>query len=259
MSAMPTLFISHGAPTFALEPGAEGAQLAALGVQLPTPKAVLIVSPHWMTRGIAVASTAKPETIHDFGGFDPKLYTLQYPAPGSPEFAQQTIEVLQQAGFKAIADSAWGLDHGAWVPMMHLYPKAQIPVFQVSMPHDLTAQSAWKLGQALAPLRDAGLLIIGSGSLTHNLRDMKPLGSPDAPYALEFVQWVRDVVASGELARLQDTFEQAPHAHRAHPTIEHYLPLLVAAGAAPQGGEVKTLDGALRYSAVSMESYLFEA
>lgn len=259
MPAMPTLFISHGAPTFALEPGAEGAQLAALGESLALPKAVLVVSPHWMTRGIAVASTPQPATIHDFNGFPAALYQLQYPAAGSPDWAQHAIEALNKAGYLAKADPSWGLDHGAWVPMMHMYPKAQVPVFQVSMPHDLTVQGAWALGQALAPLRDAGVLIVGSGSLTHNLRDLQPVGSPDAPYAQAFVQWVRSTIAGGDLARLQRTFDEAPHAHRAHPTIEHYLPLLIAAGAAPQAARAKLLQGELRYGVVSMESYLFEA
>jgi 4,5-DOPA dioxygenase extradiol len=260
MQRTPVLFISHGAPTFALEPGRLGPQLVTAGAALPRPKAVLVVSPHWMTRGVRVATTGAPATVHDFGGFDRALYRIQYPAPGHPELAARTIEVLRAAGWPAEADEAQGLDHGAWVPVRHLYPDADVPVFQVSLPESLTPRFAYALGQALAPLRDEGVLIVGSGSMTHNLYEFRSGGDGDeAEYAREFAHWVRQTVEARDDARLIDTLAVAPHAQRAHPTAEHFLPLLVAAGAAAGEAEVETLEGGITYGVLSMDSYLFGA
>ena len=186
MQTLPTLFVSHGAPTFALEPGLAGANLAALGRRVPRPQAVLVVSPHWMTREAQATLSLRPETIHNFGGFDPALYTLQYPAEGAHLAARRALELLQAAGLSATADADRGLDHGAWVPLMHLYPEADIPVFQVSLPQWLDADGAYGYGRALAPLAGEGVLIVGSGSLTHNLYEFR-LGDPRVEaYAVEF-------------------------------------------------------------------------
>ena len=149
----PVLFISHGAPTFALEPGLLGPQLTALGAQLADIRAVLVVSPHWQTRGVKVMATAQPETVHDFGGFASALYDLHYPAAGHPALAAEVAQLLAEAGWPVAVDGQRGLDHGAWVPLRHLLPDAQLPVFQVSLPHDLDTAGALRLGQALAPLR----------------------------------------------------------------------------------------------------------
>ncbi|HCL87042.1 MAG TPA: dioxygenase, partial [Comamonadaceae bacterium] len=154
MSRLPTLFISHGAPTFAIDPGVAGPRLTELGRSLPRPKAVLIISPHWMTPTPLVGTTTRPTTIHDFGGFAPALYQLSYPAAGHPELAQRTIAQLTKAGWPAQADERRGLDHGAWVPLLHLFPQADVPVFQVSLPSRLDARRAWAFGQALAPLAE---------------------------------------------------------------------------------------------------------
>lgn len=261
MSRTPVLFVSHGAPTFALEPGRLGPRLAAAGESLPRPRAVLVVSPHWMTRGVVgVATTARPETVHDFGGFDPALYRIQYPAPGHPGLAARTIDLLREAGWPVEAAAAQGLDHGAWVPMRFLYPQADVPVFQVSLPAGLGAEQAYALGQALAPLRDEGVLIVGSGSMTHNLYEFRMTGDgQEADYAREFAAWVRQAVEARDDARLQRTLEIAPHAQRAHPTTEHFLPLLVAAGAASGEAEVQTLEGGITYGVLSMDSFLFGA
>lgn len=261
MSRTPVLFVSHGAPTFALEPGRLGPRLAAAGETLPRPRAVLVVSPHWMTRGVVgVATTARPETVHDFGGFDPALYRIQYPAPGHPQLAARTVGLLREAGWPVEADAAQGLDHGAWVPIRFLYPQADVPVFQVSLPAGLGAAQAYALGQALAPLRDEGVLIVGSGSMTHNLYEFRLDGDGrEADYAREFAAWVRQAVEARDDARLQRTLEIAPHAQRAHPTTEHFLPLLVAAGAAAGEAEVQTLEGGITYGVLSMDSFLFGA
>ena len=182
MTVLPSLFVSHGAPTFALHPGRAGAQLAELGRLLPRPRAVVLVSPHWMTRGVKVTGALRPETLYDFGGFDPRLRDLVYPAPGDPALAQRIATLLTEAGWTASVDPVRGLDHGAWVPLMHLYPKAEVPVLQVSMPHDLDAQSAHALGQALAPLGAEGVLVLGSGSLTHNLYEFRMDSPKEAAY-----------------------------------------------------------------------------
>jgi 4,5-DOPA dioxygenase extradiol len=260
MSRQPVLFISHGAPTFALNPGQLGPRLTQVGQQLARPEAVLIVSPHWMTRGVRVATGAAPETVHDFGGFDPKLYTLQYPAPGHPALAQRAIELLRATGWPAEAQENQGLDHGAWVPLRFLYPDADVPVFQVSLPAGLNPQQAYALGQALRPLRDEGVLVVGSGSLTHNLYEFRmDDDGAQAEYAREFAAWVRQTVEARDDARLLTTLDAAPHARRAHPTAEHFLPLLVAAGAASEDDRVATLEGGITYGVLSMDSYLFGA
>jgi 4,5-DOPA dioxygenase extradiol len=253
----PVFFISHGAPTFALEPGQLGAKLRAVGQQLAGLKAVLVVSPHWQTRALQVATTPKPETIHDFGGFPAALYQLQYPAPGQPELANEVVQLLTQAGWPVTADASRGLDHGAWVPLWHLLPQADVPVFQVSMPHQLDTVGALALGRALAPLRDQGVLIVGSGSLTHNLYDLAPPGAPAVAYAVEFARWVRRAVTRADVDALLDYRLRAPHAERAHPTQEHFLPLLVALGASVEAEAAQVIAGDITYGVLSMESYVW--
>lgn len=258
---LPTVFISHGAPTFAIDSGQAGPALAALGQRLPRPQAVLVVSPHWMTPQPRVATTAHPATIHDFGGFDDALYQLQYPAPGHPALAARAVSLLNQAGWPAAADSEWGFDHGTWVPLLHLLPKADVPVFQVSLPQRLNGALAYAYGQALAPLADEGVLIVGSGSLTHNLREVfaAPVkeGSADASYVQAFTDWVAKAVLAGDHERLQQTLQLAPHAARAHPTPEHFWPLLVAAGAAGAQAVPERIDGGVTYVTLSMDCFVW--
>lgn len=243
---------------FAIEPGIAGPQLNKLGKELPRPKAVLVMSPHWMTPEVRVTTSARPETIHDFGGFPQPLYEIQYPAPGAPDVAQRALELLRAAGWKAVADGNRGLDHGAWVPVRHLYPDADVPVIQVSMPRTLDAQGAVELGRALAPLADEGVLLVGSGSITHNLYEVfrSPVATPQA-YATEFTDWARDAVKRHDEAALVNYLQSAPHAQRAHPTAEHYLPLPFAFGAAPKDAPVRVIDGGLTYSVLAMDAYLF--
>lgn len=260
MTTMPTVFVSHGAPTFAIEPGLAGAQLRALGRALGQPRAIVVVSPHWMTRGVEITATANPETVHDFGGFPRALYSIQYPAPGSPELAAHTQQVLLSHGVAATLDTRRGLDHGAWVPLRFLYPEADVPVFQVSLPAGLSPEQAYAFGQALQPLRDEGVLVVGSGSLTHNLYEFRMHDDGEsAEYAREFAAWVRQAVEARDDTRLQQAIAIAPHARRAHPTTEHFLPLLVAAGAASGDAHAQTLEGGITYGVLSMDSYLFGA
>ncbi len=255
MNTAPTLFISHGAPTFAIEPGLLGPRLKSLGEQLSGVNAVLVVSPHWQTRDTRVMTTAAPETVHDFGGFPSALYELRYPAAGHPRYAVEAGRLLADAGFSGGIDARRGLDHGAWVPMRHLLPGANVPVFQVSMPHALDTAGALQLGRALAPLREQGVMIVGSGSMTHNLYEFRQSGSVAADYAIEFTQWIRQAVTSKDIDRLVNYRQLAPHAQRAHPTEEHFLPLLVALGARTDTEAMQILDGGIDHGVLAMESY----
>ncbi|MES2531583.1 MAG: class III extradiol ring-cleavage dioxygenase [Pseudomonadota bacterium] len=257
---LPSLFLSHGAPTFAIEPGRAGPLLKAIGERaraLPDVRAVLVVSPHWRTRGLRVGAAERPETIHDFGGFPAPLYRLQYPAVGAPDVAEEVAAQLAQAGLAAGLARGQGLDHGAWVPLLHMLPDAPWPVLQLSLPIESDAADALALGRALAPLRDRGVLIVGSGSLTHNLYEFRQ-SETEAPedYVREFVQWARRAAVAHDDAALVD-FRGAPHSHRAHPSDDHYLPLLVAAGASRGGEPVEVIDGGVTYGVLSMEGYVF--
>lgn len=258
MTTLPSLFISHGAPTFALEPGVAGAALAALGQRLPTLAAVLVVSPHWITAGLEVTASAAPATLHDFDGFPQALYALTYPAPGHPALAAEVMKLLSAAGYAVTPDGQRGLDHGAWVPLRHLLPAATTPVLQLSIPQTLDAAGALRLGRALRPLRDRGVLVVGSGSMTHNLGEFRGAEAADeSVYVGEFVQWVRHAVTTGDTDALADYRRRASHAVRAHPTEEHFLPLLVAVGAASAGDTIEVIEGGTLYGMLSMESYLF--
>lgn len=256
MSRAPSLFVSHGSPMFALEPGQLGPNLQRLGQSLPDLRAILVVSPHWQTRGVRVGSTPAPETIHDFGGFPAPLYALQYTPPGAPEVADEALRLLREAGFDASADARRGLDHGTWVPLRYLKPRAEVPVLQVSLPHDIDAAGALRLGQALAPLREQGVLVIGSGSLTHNLYEFRQ-HVQDPEYAQAFADWVAEAVQRRDVAGLVDYRRRAPHAARAHPTEEHYLPLLVALGASDAEEPATRVDGGMTYHVLSMDSFGF--
>lgn len=255
MLQAPVLFISHGAPTFAIEPGILGPRLGAMGEQLADLKAVLVVSPHWQSRNVSVMTTARPETVHDFGGFPPELYTLRYPVAGQPELARAAARLLAEAGFTVDMDERRGLDHGAWVPMSHLLPQAQVPVFQVSMPVTLDTAQAVKLGRALAPLREQGVMIVGSGSMTHNLYEFRQSGTRAEAYAQEFAAWVRAAVVENAVDSVVHYRALAPHAERAHPSQEHFLPLLVALGARAEDEAVQVIDGGITHGVLSMESY----
>jgi 4,5-DOPA dioxygenase extradiol len=215
-----------------------------------------VVSPHWQTRGVRVGTSAAPQTIHDFGGFPAPLYALQYQAPGAPALALDASRLLSDAGFDMTLDAQRGLDHGAWVPLRYLFPEADMPVFQVSLPHDLDAAGALRLGRALAPLRERGVLLVGSGSLTHNLYEFRQHIS-DPEYAQQYADWVRDAVAARDVDALVDYRRRAPHAQRAHSTEEHFLPLLVAAGASGDGEAVRLVAGGMTYGVLSMDSFAF--
>lgn len=256
----PLLFVSHGAPMLAIEPGLAGKALSQIGRELPQPDAIVVISPHWITSSeIKVTASAQPETIHDFYGFPAALYDLTYPAPGSPALAGQIVGLLESAGFKASLDVTRGLDHGAWVPLLHLAPGAATPVLQVSMPMPLDTHRALMLGKALRPLREMNVLIVASGTLTHNLYEFRVASKPVANYIADFAAWTARVLEHSEIEALLDYRRLAPSAERAHPTDEHFLPLLIAVGAAGSDYRLSILEGGVTYGALAMDSYLFES
>jgi 4,5-DOPA dioxygenase extradiol len=267
MTTFPTLFLSHGSPMHAVQSGRAGALWAELAQRLPRPAAILMASAHWETELPMVSTARQPDTIHDFGGFPPELYRIRYSAPGAPQAAERALELLREAGFVATANGCRGLDHGAWVPLLRMYPDADVPIAQISLQPSLDAQHHLRLGAALAPLAHEGVWVIGSGHMTHNLGDwMRTMhahgGRPivegaAAPYVEEFRTWVDARLQEDDRARLARYRDGAPHARRAHPTDEHFLPLFVALGAAGQAPRVERLDAGVDSGVLAMDSYLF--
>lgn len=261
MAALPTLFVSHGAPTFALDPGSTGAAIASLAARLTRPKAILAVSAHWETAAPAVSAATAPETIHDFYGFPEPLYRLRYPAAGAPWLADRVAALLGQAKLPIAVDGSQGLDHGAWVPLLHMWPKADIPVVQLSIQTNLGAAHHYAVGQALAPLAEEGVLILGSGGVTHNLREFRVSRENEsvAPYVTEFRDWLAERLAAGDTEAVVDYRNRAPHAVRAHPSEDHFLPLFVAYGAAAAGRRHERVHAAVTYGVIGMDAYVFAA
>ena len=258
---LPVLFVSHGSPMFALEAGETGPALTRWGQALrqrhPGLRGVVILSPHWMAHGVEVMAHAQPPTWHDFGGFPPALYRLQYPAPGAPVLAQQVQARLAQAGLAATLNPERPLDHGAWVPLMHLLPQADVPVVQLALPVDADARAVYALGQALQDLRSQGMLLVGSGSMTHNLREFFGGERQAASYVVEFSRWVEQQVQTGAIDALLDWQQQAPHALRAHPTDEHFLPLYFALGAGA-GSTPHYLSREVMYGMLAMDAFALQ-
>lgn len=227
-TTMPAIFAAHGAPIL-LDDAAWVAELNAWAQAMPKPKSILVVSAHWEQRPASLGATQPVPLVYDFSGFPEKYYQMQYPAPGAPQLASRVETLLHARKIAVTHEPGRGLDHGAYVPLVAMYPKADVPVLQVSMP-GLDAQALFRLGQALAPLRDEGVLIFGSGFLTHNMRYAFRPGTP--PWAREFDSWAEGALLRFDVDALIDFEKHAPAARMAHPTWEHYAPLLVAAGAA---------------------------
>ena len=260
MSRLPTLFISHGSPMHALDAGAAGATWRRLGAQLPRPQAILIASAHWETTRPLLTGAPRPATIHDFSGFPEPLYQIRYPAPGAPELARRAQALLAAAGLEATLDPERGLDHGAWSPLLHMYPAADIPVVQVSIQPALGAAHHLALGRALAPLAEEGVLVIGSGHMTHNLREWMrgEFATAPATYVQEFRDWVDARIRARDFDALTAYRAKAPHAGRAHPTEEHFLPLFVALGAAAASAQAERLLDTIEGGVLAMDAYLFQ-
>lgn len=260
---LPVLYVSHGAPLFAVEPGDTGPALTRWGrelrAQYPHLRGVVIMSPHWMARTPQVMTGPAPATWHDFGGFPPALYQLQYPAPGAPALAQEVLALLQAAGVPAQGDAERPLDHGAWVPLRHLFPQADVPVVQVALPASAGPAEVYAMGAALRSLRAQGVLLVGSGSMTHNLGEFFGGAHTPAPYVLEFSRWIEAALVRGDLPALLDYRNQAPHAVRAHPTDEHFLPFFFALGAAGDRVQAHYLSREVMYGILAMDAFALQS
>ncbi|MFB4317395.1 dioxygenase [Actinomadura sp. 21ATH] len=238
MSRMPVLYLSHGAPPLADDPEWT-AELARWSAELPRPEAVLMVSAHWEEAPVSIGATRTVPLVYDFWGFEQRYYDVRYEAPGAPGLAADLrglVPGLHQ-------DEERGLDHGAYVPLVEMYPDADVPVLQLSMP-TLDPARLYELGRRLAPLRDQGVLVVGSGFTTHNLREMRPgPGAPPPAWSAEFDDWTDRAVRSGDTDALLDFRAKAPAARIAHPRTEHFAPLFVALGAAGEGERRSVIDG----------------
>jgi len=253
----PSLFISHGSPMLALEPGASGPALKQLASALPRPRAIVVVSAHWESQTLRVASAARPETWHDFGGFPPALFAVQYPAPGDPHLAADIARRLTEAGLAADVDPRRPFDHGAWVPLTLMYPHADIPVVQVSLPSHAGPALQQRIGATLKALRADNILLIGSGSITHNLGELNWRAGPEqiTPWAADFRDWMVERLLADDSAALLDYRRQAPSAVRNHPSEEHLLPLFFARGA---GDSVSIVHQGFTLGALGMDIYRFD-
>lgn len=256
MDTIAPIFLSHGSPMMMIEGGSSATAWQALAAELPTPRAILAVSAHWMTRVPAVTAAPAPETIHDFYGFPRALYEIEYRPPGAVDLVGEIAALLPGLA----VDGQRGLDHGAWVPLRYMYPAADIPVIQFGVLPGASPEDHYRLGQRLRPLTENGVLVFASGSATHNLQDMdRDAAEGEAlPYVREFADWLADALARRDLPALFDYRRQAPGGARAHPTDEHLLPLYVALGAAGDGAHARAAHRNYANGALAMDDYVFE-
>lgn len=255
----PTLFLSHGSPMMPFEDIPARAFIASLGQTLDRPKAIVIVSAHWDNDVPTLTAADDLDTIHDFYGFPPALYALTYPAHGAPDLAETIADTLGNAGLRAHTDPSRGLDHGAWIPLMLMYPEADIPVLQLSIQTRLGPGHHIQLGRALASLREQNILIIASGGFTHNLRalDRRGGGGEEPQWATEFSDWMHQAIMANRTCDLVSYRRLAPHAAMAHPTDEHLLPLFVALGAAGPDATPQRLHSSGTMGALRLDAYAF--
>lgn len=265
--ALPSLFVSHGSPMIAIEPVPASAFLARLGPVLDAafgrPKAIVAVSAHSLTREPALLAAARHETVHDFGGFPDALYRLRYDTPGADGLAPRVAALVREAGLPIHVLPEGGLDHGIWIPLRMSYPEADVPILPLAFPPNWSPAQLFALGRSLAPLRDEGVLILGSGSMTHNLRMVfaggrPPLDAPEIAESAAFRQWFNERSAAADWPALLDYRAQAPHAALMHPTDEHLLPWYVAAGAGHEG-PARRIHASLTYGCLGMDAYAFGA
>lgn len=253
------LFVPHGSPMFALHPGAAGAAMSQIAAAMDTPRAVVVVSPHWETALPTVGTATQLQTIHDFGGFDPRLYDMQYPATGCPEVAAQVMAALQSAGLPVAQDAQRGLDHGAWIPLRQMFPDADIPVVPLSVQSHQGPEHAYRVGQALASLAEQNILIIASGNITHNLRDFMMVsmqGGPTPSYVQAFADWIHTHMVERDVHGLL-AYRQQVSGQRAHPSDEHLLPLFTALGAAGADAQPEAFFRGISDHVIAMDGYTF--
>ena len=260
---LPTLFLSHGAPTLALEGGDTGRAFVDLGERLRTlnPKiqGVIVMSPHWITSELSVSGPLPAPLLHDFSGFPEALYRLNYSTPSSTVLTERVMDALKNAGFTRAQSVQRGLDHGAWVPLRYLFPTGDLPVVQISMPFPAPPLDYFKIGEALAALAGEGYLLIGSGGLTHNLSHYRgqPASAEPLPYVLPFSAWFHQRLEAGDLDALFDYRDQAPEAALAHPTDDHLMPLFFAMGGAMPHLSPRRLFQGVTHGLLAMDIYRF--
>jgi 4,5-DOPA dioxygenase extradiol len=257
---MPVVFVSHGAPDALLHSHDTVSCWREIGQRIPQPSAILVVSAHWESARVTASQAVVPETIHDFSGFSPALYRIQYPAPGAPELAERVVALLAVAGVNAGVDARRGLDHGAWVPLSVMYPDANIPAMQLSLVAGAGTATHFEMGRILAPLREQGVLILTSGAITHNFSWLDWHYTPDkAPLAraVQFTEWVAEKLAAGDESALLN-YRAAPQGAESHPSEEHFMPLLVALGAAAGDRPVRYQPN-FTYGALAMDAYLWRS
>jgi 4,5-DOPA dioxygenase extradiol len=260
MTRMPAVFFGHGSPMIALETNEISRAWGAIAAAMPRPKAILSISAHWETRGTVVTAMERPRTIHDFGASFPKeLFDMQYPAPGAPALAERVGQLV--APTKVYGDlDRWGLDHGTWSVLVKAYPQADIPVVQMSLDVDATPAERLEIGRRLAPLRDEGVLVMGTGNIVHNLGAMD-FGARDRPpfdWSARFLDEIRDAVLKDEPARVADFAKLGDDARRAAPTPEHFWPLLYVLGARMPGDHVRLVNDRIEHGSLGMTSVVFE-
>lgn len=256
LQTLPGLFISHGSPMLALNPEQVGPALHRLSLNLPTPKAIVVMSAHWESQALEVNTGVRPETWHDFRGFPPALYEIRYPAPGQPELAEDILKRLSEAGFDAHANASRPRDHGVWMPLLHMFPDADIPVVEISLPMHLSAQDIYKIGQVLSGLREEQILLIGSGSITHNLAELSWHGdTQDVPvWASTFRNYVAQKLSHQDYEAVLD-WKSIPYVQRNHPTLEHFAPLFFAMGS---GTRFSIVHSSFTMGALGMDIYRFD-
>ncbi|KAM7271906.1 hypothetical protein ACFE04_031120 [Oxalis oulophora] len=256
-----TFFLSHGSPTLSIDDSLPMRHFLKAWKQnslSEKPNSILIISGHWDTSVPIVNGFKRHETIYDFYNFPDQMYQLKYPAPGAPDLAKRVKDLLMASGFDRVdEDQKRGLDHGAWVPLMLMYPEADIPVCQLSLQSNKDGTYHYNMGKALAPLKDEGVLIIGSGSATHNLRCLQRGSKSVVPWAEEFDTWIKDALLDGRYDDVNDFEKKAPHAKMAHPHADHFYPLHVAMGAAGENAEAKLIHHSWDLGALSYASYSF--
>jgi 4,5-DOPA dioxygenase extradiol len=265
MIQMPTLFVSHGGPNVVTDPSEARDYLKSLSGLLPRPRSIVIVSAHFETDGVVVVTDPAPDMIYDFRGFAPGLYQMVYPAPGDPALAARVVELLDRAGLAPCTLGKRGYDHGAWTPMLLAFPAADIPIVQVSIDPSRDADWHYRLGRALAPLREEGVLLVGSGHITHNLRAfmavMRQGATPDPELVRkvdEFTSWFADRIAAGDVEALLDWKNRAPYPAENHPTDEHLMPIFLALGAAGDGPRGERIHASKHLGFFAYDSYLFQ-
>ncbi|CDY77878.1 FIG074102: hypothetical protein [Caballeronia glathei] len=258
MTRLPSVFISHGAPTLPIDASMPSAEFATLASRLPRPRAILMLSAHWGTAQPVASTATRPETIHDFYGFPRALYELRYPAPGAPELGAIAAELLAAGGIPA-STAEHGLDHGAWVPLLLMFPQADVPVAQLSIQPRLDAAHHYRVGRALRALREDGVMIVGSGQITHNLRAADFSARPEDadPRVTEFTDWFEARLAERDIPALLDYRRRAPHAALMHPTDEHLLPVFSALGAASDDFTLGIQSLGTFQKSLAMTNYVF--